>query len=56
MFATDPHLQLRPNLAAAFDADFHEFADALLIDRNKGVTGQNTARGVDAEETRGIIT
>src|SRR4051794_21662831 len=43
MLAADPDLQLRPRLAAALDADLHEFADAGLIDRYERVDLQDAA-------------
>ena len=55
MFAADAHFELRTNLAATFDADFDQFADALLIDRDERVGAQNTARGVDTEEASGVV-
>jgi hypothetical protein len=55
VFTADPHLQLRLNLPATLDADFHEFANTVLIDRHERIAGQNTARSIDAEEACGVI-
>ena len=55
MLAADADLELAAHLAAALDADPHQFADALLIDRDEGIGRQNAARGVDAEERGRVV-
>ena len=55
MLAAYPELDVGTRLATALDADFDEFADAFLIDRNEGVFRENAARGVDAEEGTRVV-
>ena len=52
MLAADADLELLSHLAAALDADPHQFADALPVDRHERIGRQDAARGVDAEEAR----
>src|SRR5208282_4795244 len=55
VLAADADLQLGTDFPPALDADAHQFADALLIDRHERVAGQDAARGVDAEEARRVV-
>ena len=55
MLAANADLELRLHGAAALDADLHQFADALLVDRDERIARQDAALGVDAEETRRVV-
>ena len=55
VLAADADLQLRAHLAAALDADAHQFTDALLVDRHERIGRQDPARGINAEEARGVV-
>src|SRR5262245_23478812 len=55
VLAADADFELWPGLATALDADADQRADALLIERHERIARQNSARGVDAEETRRIV-
>ena len=41
VLAADPELEVRPRLASAIDADAHELADAIAIDRHERITRQD---------------
>jgi hypothetical protein len=55
VFATDADLEFGADFPPALDTDAHQFADALLIDRNERIGGKNPARGVDAKKARRIV-
>ncbi len=55
MLAADAELDVGPRLAAPRDADFDEFADAFLIDRDEGILVEDAARRIGAEEGAGIV-
>src|SRR5262245_66214627 len=55
VLAADADLQLGARLAAALDADAHQFAHALAIDGDEGIAGENAARDVGAEKARGVV-
>ena len=55
MLAADAELDVGPGPAPALDADPHELADAVLVDGDEGVGGQNPLLGVGAEEGRGVV-
>ena len=51
----DADFELGTDFSSALDADAHQFADALLIDRHERIAGQDAARGIDAEEARRVV-
>src|SRR5215510_5470591 len=55
VLAADADLELGARLAAALDADAHQFAHALAVDGDEGITGKNATRHVGAEKARRII-
>ena len=55
MFAANADLETGPDLAAAGDADFHEFADAIAIDRDERIDFQNPLADIGAEEACGVV-
>src|ERR1700687_2112844 len=50
MLAADPDLDVRAGLAAAGDADLHQLADAVAIDRDEGVDLEDSLGDVGREE------
>src|SRR6266403_5618377 len=55
MLSTDPDLDIRAGLAAAHDADLHQLANAVAIDRDERIDLQNPLCDVGAEESGGVI-
>src|SRR3954470_10651277 len=55
VLAADADLEVLADLAAALDADPHQRADAVAVDRDERIAGQDAARGVDAEERRRVV-
>jgi len=51
MLAADAHLQIRPRLASARDADLDQFADAIAIDRDERIDLQDALGDIGAEKT-----
>src|SRR5258708_5748039 len=56
VLAADADLELLARAAAALDADPHQLANALAIDRHERIGRQDAARRVGAEEARRIVT
>src|SRR3954471_22984809 len=56
VLAADADLELGARLASAFDADAHQLAYALAVDGDEGIKRDNSARHVEAEKARRIIT
>src|SRR6478672_3768085 len=56
VLAADANLEVFAHPAAALDADPHQRADAIAIDRHERIARQDAARRVDAEERRGVVT
>src|SRR5262245_5247689 len=50
MLAADADLEIGPDLAAAGDADLHQFADAVPIDRDERIDLQDSLADIGAEE------
>ena len=55
MLAANPELEVRPRLASATDADAHELADAIAIDRHERITRQDRARQIGAEKAGSVV-
>ena len=55
MLAADAELEIAPHLAAAFGGDAHQLADAVAVDGDERIGGQNAFRRVDAEKARGVV-
>src|SRR5262249_34212953 len=55
VFAANADFQFWTGLAASIDANFDQFAYALLIDRDKRIGSKDTARSINSEEARRII-
>src|SRR5689334_10607392 len=47
MLAANADLELAARLAPPFDADAHQFADALLVNGDKGIAGNDAALRVN---------
>src|SRR5882672_11648145 len=54
MLAANADLEAGAGLASAHDADLHEFADAVTIDRDERIDLEDTLGNVGAEESRGV--
>src|SRR3954454_15206291 len=50
MLAADSELDVGPGAAAAVDPDLDQFADALLVDRDERIGGEDVPRCVGTEE------
>jgi len=55
MLAADADLQFGASLAPARDADLHQFADPVAIDRDEWIDLQDSLCDVGAEESGSII-
>ena len=55
MFAANAKLDVGPRRAAAFDADRDKFADALLVDRHEGISGENSRSHVAAKKGTRVV-
>src|SRR6516165_6462119 len=55
VLAANPHFELWPRLAAAFDPDAHQFAHAFAVDGHERIARQDAARYVGAEKARGVV-
>src|SRR5216684_831625 len=55
MLAADPDLEAGTGLAPARDADLHQLADAVAIDRDERVDLQDSLGDVGAEEARRVV-
>src|SRR5262245_7537596 len=55
VLAADAELEIGPHRAAAFDADAHEIADALDVDRRERVALQNLRLLVDLQELSDVV-
>src|SRR6266496_359590 len=55
VFATNPELDLRPAFAPQIARDFHQAADAFLIDRGEWIGTDNIELCVGRKETPGVI-
>src|SRR5262245_8751206 len=55
MLAANADLEFRPRLAPALNADLHEFADAVAVERDEGIDFQDALGDVGAEEARRVI-
>ncbi len=55
MLAANAELDVFPRLAAALGRDLDELADAVPVDRNERVDGENTLADINAEETRRVV-
>src|ERR1700722_17488234 len=55
VLAADAELEVLAHLAAALARDRDQFADALAIDRDERIDGENALRGVGAEKARGVV-
>src|SRR5262245_52221862 len=56
VLAADSDLEFGARLAPTLDADTHQFADALAVDRHERIGLQDAARGVGTKEACGIVT
>ena len=55
MLAADAELEVVSRLAAALGGDAHELADAVAVDGDERIGGQNALGGIDAEKARGVV-
>src|SRR5262249_42273743 len=55
VLAANAHFELWPRLAAAFDADAHQFPHAIAVDGHEGIARKDAARQVSAEKARGVV-
>src|SRR5271154_991427 len=55
VFAADAELDVGPRLAAFRDGDFHELADAGLVNRGERIFLHDFGFLIRAEETAGIV-
>src|SRR5260370_16537719 len=55
MLAANADLEIRPGLAPARNADLHQLADTVAIDRDERIDLQNSLGDVGAEESGGVI-
>src|SRR3954447_11381637 len=55
VLAADADLELGAGLAPAFDADAHQFADTLPVDRHERVGLEDAARRIGPEEARSVV-
>src|SRR5260370_11383277 len=53
VFAADAHLEVCPRLATALDADLHQFADAVAIDREERIDRHDPPRVLPAGASYG---
>src|SRR3954469_21061503 len=56
VLAANADLELGARLATAFDPDAHKLAHALAVDGDEGIKRNNSARHVEAEKARRVIT
>ena len=56
VFAADADFELRARGAAAFDAPFHQLADAFLIERFDGIIFENLVRDIVRQKAAGNVT
>src|SRR5580658_419466 len=55
MLTANPELEVSPRFAATLGSDTDEFADAVAVDRHEGIGRQDALRGINTEETRGVV-
>src|SRR3954454_16387093 len=55
VLAADADLEVLAHLAAPLDADPHQRADDVAVDRDERISRQDAARRVDAEERRRVV-
>ena len=55
MFAAYAQLDFGTGRSPALGGDFHQFADAFLIERHERIGGQYAARGIPAKERGGVV-
>ena len=55
VFAANPELDVRPSFASQIASDFHQAANALLIDRRERICIHNVELRVGGKKTAGIV-
>ena len=55
VLATDPHLEIRTRLAAAFETHLDERAHAFDVEGHEGIVGQQRTIDIDREKATGIV-